>query len=176
MIDTKELFKDAICSISVDYRMESLLPKKLVSFDERKGGYGIVRKWLDAYTSKELCALYVILKSYEVFKKLYDGFVPMCDEEIEYEKMEKRYLEIKGFEYKKNYGYYPSHCEIADAINFNILHSMSVEDKKLADLLCKKGLFTPLCIMNREDMKKKSEGVKEQKLRDVLSELIQIRL
>ena len=109
-----------------------------------------------------------MLKHPKEMIELYRGFDPRSEEEIEYLKAEKEYVErMKNLKAQKNEVYY-GFDELADIIDFRILNIMMREAKDSEDKPDLSVTLTPLCFISYEEMCEKRNKNLEQKFHEVL--------
>ena len=163
----KQILIDAIKSIELDYTVSTFLPERFVSYD-KTGEPLFDCSCLYEFNNKELRNLYFLLKHPKEMIDLYRGFDPRSEEEIEYLKAEKEYVErMKNLKVQKNEVYYGFE-ELADIIDFRILHSMMCEARDSED---KPDLLVSLpqfCLISYDEMCEKRNKNLEQKLHEVL--------
>lgn len=174
----KELLVDAIMGISLKWEQIKNLPKRIYTLN-KEYEYKAVRSEVELYDEEELKGLYDIFKGTKESMELYDGFDPRSEEEIAYDKAYEKYIEFCKERTAKEQKMYTNVDEISDTINFGILHSMFVKgigvmgnnNDCIAVGMKKNGIDIYRAKISKEDMETKSEGIKEQKLRDVLQTL-----
>ena len=164
------LYTDAIMGLSLDWDIVKYLPTRLWKLTSEYK-YRAVRDVVDLYSDADKQALYAIMNGYALSKKEYENFEVRCDEEIAFDESLKRFV-AKMRKKKEDEGkLYINVDEIADTINFNILYKMALKEPKAMGILYKNGTFDRRCTISEDDMKIKSEGIKEQKLRDVMDKI-----
>lgn len=165
------LYTDAIMGISLDWDIVKYLPRRLWELVNYQ--YRAVRWVVETFSDADKQALYAILSGYQLAKAEYENFEVRCDEEIAFDESLERYLKKMRKKKEDSGGIYINVDEITDCINFNILHRMALNEPKCMKVLCKSGTFDRRCTLTDDEMKWKSEGIKEQKLRDVMNTLKQ---
>lgn len=155
------IYTDAILGVSVNYNDGEKLPKSICSFDSEMGTWRVKKDALEKFNDDELEALYFLLKNREVFNILYCDFEPISDEESEYNNKRDVYVERMRKKKKDNGEIYTNSDEIADNINFSILHDMAVHDKKFAEKLCKAGTLSEKCVISKDKMEELAEERKK---------------
>lgn len=163
------LYTDAIMGLSLDWDILKYLPKRL--FEVVDYQYRAVRWVVETFSDADKQALYAILSGCQLAKVEYENFEVRCDEEIAFDESREKHLEKMRKKKEDSGEIYINVDEISDSIDFNILHRIALNDPKCMEALCKSGTFDRRCTLTCDEMEMKSEGIKEQKLRDVMNKL-----
>lgn len=159
MIDEKQLYIDAIRGLDLHWDdTVKFLPKRLYNIENYK--YKAVKSELEAMDVSELKTLCDILQNKGMD---FDGFNPICEEQIEFNDLKKKHVEERMAKHPNNLS------SMAYGIDFDIMHSMAVQYPKWKEMMCKNGILTERCCIPREEMEKRTEIVKENKLKELIT-------
>ena len=119
-----------LAGVSIPYGIVYVLPDGIMVPEYE--GYRVNTHALGKYSDKELHALYRVMRLDEDAMRMYDGFEPKCDEQLEFERNMASYIDKKRERVLGEGRLYFASEEITDYINYSILHDIrALKDKRM---------------------------------------------
>lgn len=122
-----------LAGVVIPYGIIYVLPESIML--PMQDGYKVNLVSLKEYSEEELYALYRIFRLDEEAMRMYDGFEPKCDEQLEFEEAMSDFIEGKRQRMKEDGKLYYTKDEIKDSVNFALLHDIQAkkEGKRMLD-------------------------------------------